>query len=370
MNRKIPLFKVNMPKGISVDSLLHSGFIGQGSYVDGFENKFAQHFKLDVDKIVSLSCIFVASISLLGVDEAKSSLSFKKGQEAYLIYDGLEGLIDNKIKKASHQDVAGIVHIGGTIMRSSRSKRFFEHEYRQKAFDNLKSHGIQGVVVLGGDGSFRAMEKFSSEFDINFVGIPSTIDNDIYGTDYCLGVDTALNVIRDALDKIRDTAASHDRLFIVEVMGRDAGFIALEVGICGGAEEILVPETKSDLEELGQQVDNWKRTGKNSSLIIVAEGDDLGNAHTIADKLYEKYHVQSHVCVLGHTQRGGSPSSTDRLLATRLGYYAVQGIIEGKTDVMVGIINNKKVYTPLKESWENKKELDPELLKIYRIMSS
>ena len=176
--------------------------------------------------------------------------TYKKGEDAYLIYDGLDGLIDNKIKKATHKDVAGIVHFGGTIIRSSRSKRFFEYEYRKQAYENLKAFGIKGLVVLGGDGTFRAMQKLSSEFDINFVGVPSTIDNDIYGTEYCLGVDTALNVIRDALDKIRDTASSFNRAFLVEVMGRDCGYLAIASAIVSGAEICVIPEIEFKKDSL------------------------------------------------------------------------------------------------------------------------
>lgn len=239
--------------------------------------------------------------------------SYKKGQEAYLIYDGLEGLIDNKIKKATHQDVAGIVHIGGTIIRSSRSKRFFEHEYRLQAFNNLKSHGIQGVVVLGGDGSFRAMERFSSEFDINFVGIPTTIDNDIYGTEYCLGVDTALNVIRDALDKIRDTAASFNRAFIVEVMGRDCGYLAVVSAMISGAEICIIPEVEFNTEEVEKKLVQEIKEGRNYILAIISEGSK--STSEIHGWIQEKLGLETRVSILGHIQRGGNPTVYDRLMA-------------------------------------------------------
>jgi len=239
--------------------------------------------------------------------------SYKKAQEAYLIYDGLEGLIDNKIKKATHQDVAGIVHIGGTIIRSSRSKRFFEHEYRLQAFNNLKSHGIQGVVVLGGDGSFRAMEKFSSEFDINFVGIPTTIDNDIYGTDYCLGVDTALNVIRDALDKIRDTASSFNRAFIVEVMGRDCGYLAVVSAMISGAEICIIPEVEFQTAEVEKKLIGEIKEGRNYILAIVSEGSK--NTSEIHAWIQDKLGLETRVSILGHIQRGGNPTVYDRLMA-------------------------------------------------------
>jgi len=232
---------------------------------------------------------------------------------SFLIYDGFEGLIDNTIKKASHKDVAGIVHIGGTILRSSRSKRFFEHKYRKQAFSNLKSHGIEGVVVLGGDGSFRAMEKFSSEFDINFVGIPTTIDNDIYGTEYCLGVDTALNVIRDALDKIRDTAASFNRAFIVEVMGRDCGFLAVVSAMTSGAEICVIPEIKFQSDKLEKRLTQEIKDGRRYILAIVSEGSK--NTAEIHTWIQDKLGLETRVSILGHIQRGGNPTVYDRMMA-------------------------------------------------------
>jgi len=226
------------------------------------------------------------------------------------------------------------------------------------------------LIVIGGDGSFRGAHALYEEHKIAVVGVPGTIDNDIYGTDITIGYDTAVATALDSIDKIRDTAASHDRLFIVEVMGRHSGFIALEAGICGGAEEILVPETSLSLEDLGNLITGWSRAGKTSSLIVVAEGDELGDAHEIAAKLREKYHTTCHVCVLGHTQRGGSPTATDRLLASRLGYHAVLALKAGQADIMVGWVNNQVSYTPLPETWEKKKPLDQELMKIYRVLST
>lgn len=239
--------------------------------------------------------------------------AYKKGQETYLIYDGLEGLIDNKIKKASHKDVAGIIHNGGTIIRSSRSKRFFEHEYRRQAYENLKSHGITGLVVLGGDGSFRAMDKFSSEFDLNFVGIPSTIDNDIYGTEYCLGVDTALNVIRDALDKIRDTATSFNRAFLVEVMGRDCGYLAILSSMISGAEVCVIPEIEFNPKALEKRLKQEVKDGRNYILAIVAEGTK--KTTEVQKWIEDSFGLETRVSILGHIQRGGNPSVYDRLMA-------------------------------------------------------
>jgi 6-phosphofructokinase 1 len=238
---------------------------------------------------------------------------YKHNQEAYLIYDGLEGLIDNKIKKATHEQVAGILHRGGTIIRSSRSKRFFEKEYRQKAYENLKAYDITGLVVLGGDGSFRAMEVFSSEFKLNFVGIPSTIDNDIYGTEYCLGVDTSLNVIRDALDKIRDTASSFNRAFLVEVMGRDCGYLAIVSAMISGAEICVIPEIEFDYKRIGDRLKQEVKEGRNYALAIVSEGTKQTNE--VHKWLQDTIGLETRVSILGHIQRGGNPTVHDRLMA-------------------------------------------------------
>lgn len=239
--------------------------------------------------------------------------AYKRDQEAYLIYEGLEGLIDNKIKKACHKDVAGIVHFGGTIIRSSRSKRFFEYEYRLQAYKNLKENNIKGIVVLGGDGSFRAMQVFSSEFDINFVGIPSTIDNDIYGTEYCLGVDTALNVIRDALDKIRDTASSFNRAFLVEVMGRDCGYLAISSAIVSGAEICVIPEVEFKQEEVEKKLVQEIKDGRKYVLAVISEG--AKKTSEIHKWMQDKIGLETRVSILGHIQRGGNPTVYDRMMA-------------------------------------------------------
>ncbi|MEA3491379.1 MAG: 6-phosphofructokinase [Campylobacterota bacterium] len=251
--------------------------------------------------------------------------TYKLGEEPFLIYDGLEGLIDNKIKPATHIDVAGILHRGGTIVRSSRSKRFFEYEYRKQAYENLKAHGITGLVVLGGDGSFRAMERFSSEFKLNFVGIPSTIDNDIYGTDYCLGVDTALNVIRDALDKIRDTASSFNRAFLIEVMGRDCGYLAIVSAMISGAEICVIPETQFDYEKVGKRLQKEVKDGRNYALAIVSEGtNQTGEVHKW---LQDTIGLETRVSILGHIQRGGNPTVRDRLMAFAFTIAAVDHLL-------------------------------------------
>jgi len=251
---------------------------------------------------------------------------YKKGDIPYLIYDGLEGLIDKKIKRATHSDVSGILHNGGTMIRSSRSKRFFEHSYRMQAYYNLKEFGITKLVVLGGDGSFRAMEKFSSEFDINFVGIPSTIDNDIYGTDYCLGVDTALNVIRDALDKIRDTASSFNRAFLVEVMGRDCGYLAIVSAMISGAEVCVIPEAPSISDSLAKRLQKEVKEGRNYVLAIVAEGTK--KTTEVHKWLQDEIGLETRVSILGHIQRGGNPTVYDRLMAFDFVILAVDHLME------------------------------------------
>ena len=237
----------------------------------------------------------------------------KLGIDAYFIYDGLEGLIDNKIKKAHHSDVAGILHRGGTIIRSSRSKRFFEYQYRKQAYSNLNLHDIKGIVVLGGDGSFRAMDVFSSEFDVNFVGVPATIDNDIYGTEYCIGVDTSLNVIRDALDKIRDTSSSFSRAFIVEVMGRDCGYLAVVSAMSSGAEICIIPEVEFDTKVLEKRLLGEINNGRNYILAIVSEGTK--KTTEVYKWIESSLGLEVRVSILGHIQRGGNPTVYDRMMA-------------------------------------------------------
>ncbi len=239
--------------------------------------------------------------------------AFKRGETPYFIYNGLEGMIDGEIVEASHKDVAGILHRGGAIIRSSRSKRFYEYDYRKQAFENLKKHDISGLIVLGGDGSFRAMQLLSEEFPLNFVGVPTTIDNDIYGTDYCLGVDTALNVIRDAVDKIRDTASTFSRAFVVEVMGRECGYLAVVSAIASGAEVCVIPEADFNISVAEKKLVEEVKNGRGYVLAVVAEG--TGKTSEIAAWLEEKIGLETRVSVLGHIQRGGNPTVTDRLMA-------------------------------------------------------
>lgn len=286
------------------------------------------------------------------------------------IMRGYEGMIANDMKPLDNKDVAGIIQRGGTILQSARSKRFMTEEGREEAFNNIRSRGIDALVAIGGDGTFTGATIFNQEHDIPVIGIPGTIDNDIYGSDFTIGYDTALNTVMEAVDKITDTAGSHNRLFFVEVMGRDAGFIALNAGIATGAEDILIPETKTYMEDLIINLRNNKRKGKTSAIIIVAEGDDLGGAYQIAAKVKEIDATYStRVTVLGHIQRGGSPTANDRILASTLGFDAVTGLIKGYSRHMVGIINNKTVYTELEKAIKYEHEIDKAKLNVARVLA-
>lgn len=251
---------------------------------------------------------------------------FNKGKQPFLIYDGLEGLIDNNIKKATHSDVAGIIHEGGTHIRSSRSKRFFELEYRQKAYENLQSHGIDKLIILGGDGSFRALDQFYKDFGVQFIGIPSTIDNDIFGTDYCLGVDTALNIIRGATDAIRDTSSSFKRGCVIETMGRDCGYLALISAITSGAEVCIIPELEYDLDSLKTKLKNELSNGRQYIVCVVAEGTKMTSE--LVSWLEDEVEIETRATILGHIQRGGNPTVYDRLMAVEFVTYAVDKLLE------------------------------------------
>ncbi|MBN1351004.1 6-phosphofructokinase [candidate division KSB1 bacterium] len=285
------------------------------------------------------------------------------------IESGYAGLLEQQMVELTLRSVSNIIQRGGTILKTSRCKEMFEREGRAKAGRILRGNEIDGLIVIGGDGSFHAAHLLYKEEGIKVIGLPGTIDNDLYGTDYTIGYDTAVNTALESIDKIRDTAASHDRLFLVEVMGRYAGFIAVEVGIAGGAEEILIPETPTSLPELCDRILAGIKKGKTSSIIVVAEGEETGNALTIADKIKERTGLDSRVCILGHIQRGGSPSANDRVLATKLGFHAVDALVGGKTDVMVGEVNSKIVLTPLQDTWTKRKEIDSQLLEIAKVMA-
>jgi 6-phosphofructokinase 1 len=280
-------------------------------------------------------------------------------------------MIENDIVPMHSRSVANIIQRGGTILKTARCKEFFEHEGRKKAYANLKKLGINGLVVIGGDGSFRGAHKLSDEFDIPCIGIPGTIDKDIAGTDLTIGFDTAVNTAVEAIDKIRDTADAHDRLFIIEVMGRDAGYIALHSGIATGAEHILIPERKTDIEALVISLQEKERRKKLVNMVVVAEGDNFGGANDVARVIKDRLPMtDTRVCVLGHIQRGGSPSCIDRVIASRMGYSAVECLLEGRHNVMVGIVNNKMHYTPLEKAVKAKQKIGDDWLKIVKILAS
>lgn len=293
------------------------------------------------------------------------------GLEVFGIMRGYQGLIEDDIVQMESRSVANIIQRGGTILKTARCKEFFEEKGRKIAFQNLKKRGINGLVIIGGDGSFRGAVDFTREYNIPCIGIAGTIDKDIYGTDFTIGFDTAVNTAVEAIDKIRDTADAHDRLFIVEVMGRDAGYIALHSGIATGAEHILIPERKTNLESMVTELLGNERRKKLVNIIVVAEGDDFGGANELAKFLSEKIpQADARVCILGHIQRGGAPSCIDRVIASRMGYQAVECLIEGRFNVFVGILNNKMHYIPLESAVKNKNKVSDEWMKIVKILAS
>ena len=286
---------------------------------------------------------------------------YEKNFEPYFIYNGLEGLIDNKIKKAKHKDVAGIIYRGGTIIRSSRSKRWFNKEYRQKAYENLKKHNIDLLIILGGDGSFRALDVFYNEFKIPFMGIPATIDNDLPLNEYTIGVDTALNVIRSAVDDIRDTASSFNRAFVIETMGRECGYLALTSAVANGAEMCLIPEVEYNLENLKKRYLKEIKKGRNYFIAIVAEG--LKISKKIKKWFENEIGFESRITVLGHIQRGGSPTVLERLRAAEFIKTALDNF-EKNPNKIVTYYDNKFVLRDLKEIVNNKYKLDTNMLEL------
>ena len=289
----------------------------------------------------------------------------------FAVYQGYQGLIDGNMKVINARGVNNIINKGGTILKSARSLEFRTLEGRKKAYDNLKKNQIEALVVIGGDGSFTGAMIFQNEFNFPVIGIPGTIDNDIYGTNYTLGYDTAINTVVEAIDKIRDTASSHNRLFFVEVMGRDAGHIALNSGIGAGAEEILIPEENRGLEQLLESLKRSEKSGKSSSIVVVAEGDKTGkNVFEIASYVEKNLpYYEVRVSVLGHMQRGGSPSCFDRVLASRMGVHAVESLLKGESNVMVGVNNDQMELTPLEKAIKGKSEINKDLLRVTDILS-
>ncbi len=293
------------------------------------------------------------------------------GLEVFGVMRGYSGMVEDDIIPMESRSVANIIQRGGTILKTSRCKDFYEPEGRKIAYENLKKRGIDGLVIIGGDGSFRGAQLFSNEFDIPCIGLPGTIDKDIAGTDFTIGFDTAVNTAVEAIDKIRDTAEAHDRLFIIEVMGRDAGYIALHSGIATGAENILIPERKTEIDKIIMQLTEKERRHKLVNLIVVAEGDDFGGGNEVAKIIRERMPLlEIRVCILGHIQRGGSPSCMDRLIASRMGYHAVESLMEGRHNVFVGIVNNKINYIPLDEAIKKKQRISEEWMNIVKILAT
>lgn len=288
------------------------------------------------------------------------------------IYRGYEGMIEGAFVELNARSVRGIINKGGTFLKSARCDRFRTSEGRTLAYKKLKKAGVDALVVIGGDGSFTGALQFNTDFDFPVIGIPGTIDNDINGTDRTIGYDTALNTAVDAIDKIRDTAHSHDRLFFVEVMGRDVGHIALNAGVGAGAEEILIPEENMGIERLVESLERSKKSGKASSIVVVAEGDKIGKSvfelKDYVDENLEEYDVR--VSVLGHMQRGGSPTCSDRVLASRMGVKAVESLLAGESNFMVGSIHDKMTLTPLKEAIKGKSKINKELIRVSEIMTT
>ena len=293
------------------------------------------------------------------------------GCQVFGISGGYQGLIDGQIRRLKSSDVSNIIQRGGTILKTARSAEFRTPAGRMKAVGQLAAFEIDSLVVIGGDGSFTGAGLLVQEYDIPVVGIPGTIDNDLFGTDYTIGYDTAVNTAICAIDKIRDTASAHNRLFFVEVMGRDAGFIALRSGIASGAEVILVPELKNDIEELQQYVNEEYDPNHSSGIVIVAEGDEGGGAYKIAEKVSREHpEFDIRVSVLGHIQRGGSPTAYDREAACRLGVAAVDALLDDQKSIMIGITNGKIVHVPFNKAIKNSKGLNPRLLELLTLLSA
>ena len=283
---------------------------------------------------------------------------------------GYAGLLEGEFVKLGPRSVANIIHRGGTFLETARCEEMKTAGGVNKAVQALCQEGIDGLITIGGDGTFRGATALAKAGDIKVIGIPGTIDNDVYGTDYAIGFDTAINTALDAIDKIRDSAGSLQRPFFIEVMGKDRGFIALDVGIAGGAEDILIPEIETKIEELCLDMSRNFNRGKKSSIVIVAEGDDAGGVFRVAQQVWQRLRLEYRICVLGHVQRGGSPTARDRVLASKLGAAAVDALVSGKSGYMVGELKGEIALTPLNETWEKRKELDTSLLQLVRILAT
>ncbi len=298
----------------------------------------------------------------------RTALNF--GHTIYGIKHGYEGLINDDMEPLNAGSVSNIIKYGGTVIQTARSPAFLTPEGRQKAYENIKKRNISSLIVIGGDGSFHGLHELILEHGIQGIGVPGTIDNDLYGTDFTIGFDTAVNTALDAIDKIRDTATSHSRLFIIEVMGHTSGYIALYTGVGGGAEDIIIPESPVDLSKIWARLNMGRARGKKSSIIVVAEGERTGGAAAVKAHIEKYSDWEVKVSILGHIQRGGAPSAFDRFLASRLGYEAVFAVMRNETDKMVGIVDKAVTLTPLAETWTKKKDLDLSYLAMNDILSS
>lgn len=327
-----------------------------------------------MDKKIGKIGVFTSGGDAPGMNAAiravvRACAFYKK--EAYGIMRGYEGMIEGDLVKLGPRSVGNIIQRGGTILKTARSEEFRTPEGRKKAYENLKEEGIEALVAIGGDGTFTGLHKFYEEYQFPSICIPGTIDNDLPGTDYTIGYDTATNTAVEAIDKIRDTALSHNRLFFVEVMGRNSGYIAMNSGIAGGATAIVIPEESLTFDQLFNMLGAEKETSKKSNLIVVAEGSKIGDANSLAKKVAERSsYFDIKVTILGHLQRGGTPTYFDRVLASKMGIAAVEGLLEGRKDVMVGIKDNKIVYNDFDTIKSQKyHEIDPESLRIAKILS-
>ena len=288
------------------------------------------------------------------------------------ILRGYEGLIHNEVKDFTTESVSGTINRGGTILRTARSKEFMTEEGRAKAYETIKANAIDALIVIGGNGSLAGAQLFAQEYDIPVVGLPGTIDNDLYGTDTTIGYDTALNTIMDCVDKIRDTANSHNRIFFVEVMGRDAGFLAQNAAIATGAEAAIIPEDRTDVDQLATFIGRGVRKSKNSSIVLVSESkkDGTGGAQYYADRLLKEYpEYEARVTILGHLQRGGSPTAQDRILSSRLGVAAIEALKDGQRNIMIGVKDDKIVYVPINKAIHIDKPIDKELINVLGVLS-
>ena len=292
------------------------------------------------------------------------------GWRVFGIYRGYEGLIAGDFKELTTESVSNTIQKGGTFLKTARSKEFMTPEGRAKAFASLQRFGVDALIVIGGNGSLAGAQDFAREYDIPVVGLPGTIDNDLYGTDSTIGYDTALNTIVDCVDKIRDTATSHDRIFFIEVMGRDAGFLAQNSAIAAGAEAAIIPEDRKDIDQLEQFISHGRRKSKNSSIVIVSESKKDGGAMHYAERVKKEYpEYDVRVTILGHLQRGGSPSAYDRILASRLGYASIEALQEGQRDIMIGIDDDHVVYVPIDRAIKKDKPIDKELIDVLAVLS-